>query len=79
MLTPVDTVPVPPSGKRFWVRLRYVASGYETTYFEKSEVNCRILIAVTSRYADVVSFGQIDSRLHDATVASAPSTSKPSF
>lgn len=54
----VEIVRMPPVLTQWWVKLRYKASGFETTYVEKSDVNRRILISVVRPYADVVATGE---------------------
>jgi len=65
MTTTLDTVPRHPAPKFYWIRLRYYASGFEITHFEKSEHHRRMLISlVDRRLAEVVDQGEADWNRH---------------
>lgn len=51
-------VPVTAPPSKFWVRLKYHATGHEETYVEKTASARAILIILTSGYADVVDQGE---------------------
>jgi len=63
MTTTLDTVPSQTPQKFYWIRLRY-ANGFETTYYERTEHNRRILISIVQGLAEVVDQGEADWNRH---------------
>ena len=75
MTSSFDAVPPTAPVLRFWVRLRYHATGHEETYAEKTALNRALLITLTRLRADVVELGE--RVVHVATLTADADSSKP--